>query len=506
LIAERMAELTGQVEGSAPTGELFWAVRRLFEALARRRPLVIVLEDIHWAEPTLLDLIEYLAAWTIESPLLLVCLARPELHDERPALGANVLVLRLEPLAGAETDTLVGELAGAEVGSETRERIAGIAEGNPLFVEQLLAVLREAGPGALESVPPSVEALLASRLDRLEPEERGVLERAAIAGREFARAAVVQLTPPDEVAGADGRLRSLVRRGLIHALRSEPEREGGFRFHHVLIRDVAYAGITKERRRLHERFAAWPSSGGMAEEIVGYHLEQAHRYGWSCDQTSGFLSCAASRSASVPPGSGPEARRHPATVSSRSRRRPVARGRGARRSSLRTGIAQRFAADSSRARRPLPRRSTLPRRRVTSGCASRSDRVPSQLFSTSEWTQALLELAATAIPPSKSSETSVPSVGPGATWAMCAASKAGSPTGRRRKSARSSTTTGPAGPPPAVSPSWRRRSSTVLLTFAKGSKRASNCLPKRPTVQGEPTFSSSWAVSRRSTIGPTKPG
>src|SRR5262249_3762457 len=146
LIAERMAELTGQAEGSAPTGELFWAVRRLFEMLARRRPLVIVLEDLHWAEPTLLDLVEYLAAWTAESPLLLPCLARPELRERRPGLGANAEVLRLEPLAGAETDTLVDKLAGAGVAAEARSRVADIAEGNPLFVEQLLAFHDEAGP------------------------------------------------------------------------------------------------------------------------------------------------------------------------------------------------------------------------------------------------------------------------------------------------------------------------------------------------------------------------
>ena len=168
VVAERIAELTGQTEGTAPTGELFWALRQLFEGLARKSPLVVVLEDLHWAEPTLLDFVEYLAAWPVETPLLLVCLARPELRDERPGLGAEAEVLRLEPLEDAAIDLLVGELGGAEVGAEARRRIASLAEGNPLFVEQLLAFLEEAGPEALESVPPSVEALLASRLDRLE--------------------------------------------------------------------------------------------------------------------------------------------------------------------------------------------------------------------------------------------------------------------------------------------------------------------------------------------------
>ncbi|HKB19970.1 MAG TPA: BTAD domain-containing putative transcriptional regulator [Gaiellaceae bacterium] len=280
LVAERVAELTGRAEGTAPTGELFWAVRRLFDALGRRRPLVIVFEDLHWAEPTLLDLVEYLAAWTVDAPLLVVCLARPELQEERPGLGAEAGVLSLEPLPAADTDRLVGELASVDVAPDTRSRIADIAEGNPLFVEQLLAFLVEAGPNALASVPPSVEALLASRLDRLDPQERATLERAAVAGREFARAAVVHLTPPDEVAGADRRLRALARRGLIHVVRSALERGDAFRFHHVLIRDVAYAGLTKDLRGdLHERFARWLEQREEgAEEIVGYHLEQAYRY------------------------------------------------------------------------------------------------------------------------------------------------------------------------------------------------------------------------------------
>ena len=279
-IAERMAELTGQVEGSAPTGELFWAVRRLFEALALRAPLVVVFEDVHWAEPTLLDLLEYLAAWTMEVPLLVLCLARPELRDDRPGLVAQENLVVLGPLDAADTDALVSEIAGDEVVHETRASIASTAEGNPLFVEQLLAFLAEAGPDGLESLPPTIEALLASRLDRLSSEERAILERAAVAGRDFRRAAVVHLTPPDEVVGADGRLQALVRRGLIHTVRSKREPEDLFRFHHVLIRDVAYAGLTKETRGdLHERFGTWLEQRDEgAEEIVGYHLEQAHRF------------------------------------------------------------------------------------------------------------------------------------------------------------------------------------------------------------------------------------
>ena len=279
VVAERIVELTGQGEGSAPTGELFWAVRRLFEALARRRPLVVVFEDVHWAEETLVDLIEYLTTWRVEAPLLVVCLARPELHEERPGLAGEAATLRLEPLAEADAEALIGEL-GAELPTETRTRILTIAEGNPFFVEQLLAYIDEAGAAALESVPPSIEALLASRLDRLTQEQRALLERAAVAGREFRRAAVLQLSPPDEVAGADRMLMALAQRGLIRAVRSRVGPDDRFRFHHVLIRDVAYAGMTKEARSdLHERFAGWLEQREQgAEEIVGYHLEQAYRY------------------------------------------------------------------------------------------------------------------------------------------------------------------------------------------------------------------------------------
>ena len=280
LVAERIAQLAGESEGAAPTSELFWAVRRLFEALARRRPLVVVFEDLHWAEPTLLDLVEYLTAWTVDSPLLIVCLARPELRDARPGLGTDADIIALEPLEESAAKALVAELGGSDVDPEAKKRIVAIAEGNPLYAEQLLAFVDEAGPEALETVPPTVEALLASRLDRLEPEERALLERAAVVGREFTRAAVVHLTPPDDLAGVDGRIRGLARRGLISTSRGARGEEDRIRFNHILIRDVTYAGITKETRGfLHERFAAWlEAHDERAEEIVGYHLEQAHRY------------------------------------------------------------------------------------------------------------------------------------------------------------------------------------------------------------------------------------
>jgi class 3 adenylate cyclase/tetratricopeptide (TPR) repeat protein len=274
LIAERVTQLTGADEGIATTGEIFWAVRRFLEALALRHPLVVVLEDVHWAEPTLLDLVEYLDAWRSEAPLLVVCIARRELLERRPGWAAPDKTLALEPLPAKAAQALVAELGAEELADDARAKVLEVAEGNPLFLEQLIAFAHEAGVEALASVPPTVEALLSGRIDRVEPEERALLERAAVAGREFARSGVVHLSPPEELAGIDRCLATLVRRGLVEV------DEAAFRFHHALIRDVAYAGITKALRAdLHERYGTWLEQREEgAEEIVGYHLEQAHRY------------------------------------------------------------------------------------------------------------------------------------------------------------------------------------------------------------------------------------
>jgi DNA-binding SARP family transcriptional activator len=280
LIAQRMVELT-TAEGAAPTGELFWAVRRFLEALAAEHPVVVVLEDVHWAEPTLLDLIEYLGAWISDAPALLLAIARPELLDQRPGWRSTSETISLTPLSADETEALLSELTrDADLPEDARARIVGAAEGNALFVEQLLAyVTEDVGPERLaEAVPPSIEALLASRLDALDEEDRAVLERAAVVGKDFARTAVLHMSPPESLAALDARLTTLERKGLIHGQR-DLRIEDGFRFHHVLIRDVAYAGITKERRAdLHERHGAWLESRNDPDELVGYHAEQAHRY------------------------------------------------------------------------------------------------------------------------------------------------------------------------------------------------------------------------------------
>ncbi len=274
-VARRVAELTGLAEGPAAPGEAFWAVRRFVEAIARERPVVLVLDDIHWAEPTLLDLVEYLGEWA-EGPVLVLCAARRELLESRPAWGGPTstgFVVELPPLAPDEVTKLVLGFAQQPVDPEFEQRIVELAGGNPLFAEQLLALATEAPDLAFGETPPTVEALLASRLDRLDPRELAVLRRASVVGRRFTREELDDLTPQEEADRTDHHLADLTERALVHA------RERVFAFHHVLVRDVAYRGIPKAGRAdLHERAARGLDRRDGADEIVGYHFEQAHRF------------------------------------------------------------------------------------------------------------------------------------------------------------------------------------------------------------------------------------
>jgi hypothetical protein len=274
----------GHAEGLSSPEETPWAVRKLLEALAREQPLVLVLEDLQWAEPTFLDLVDHIADWSRDAPILLLCVARPELLDERADWGGgklNATSILLESLSDAAAETLIENLlGGAELGAATRSRISAAAEGNPLFVEQMLAMLNEdnMGDGAI-TVPPTIQALLAARLDNLDLRERAAIERAAVVGKEFWLRAVADLaSEPAEIAPA---LQLLVRKELIRPHRSKTfPREDAFRFRHILIRDAAYAAMPKELlAELHERFAAWlEGERSEIDEIVGYHLEQAYRY------------------------------------------------------------------------------------------------------------------------------------------------------------------------------------------------------------------------------------
>jgi class 3 adenylate cyclase len=270
-------KLDAALAAGAPE-EIFWAVRKALEARARQLPLVLVVEDIHWAEPTLLDLIEHLSDWTRDAQLLLLCLARPELLDERPTWGGgrpNAETLTLEPLAESEADELIESLLGGlQLEDEARVRVRNVAEGNPLFVEQTLAMLAEGGEA--ERVPSTIQALLAARLDALPDEERDLLEHASVVGLEFEWEALGELAP-DRRRPAGARLAAFGRKELI---RPHEAIEDTFRFRHTLIRDAAYERIPKELRSdLHERFAGWlDGRGEVFDEIVGYHLEQAYRW------------------------------------------------------------------------------------------------------------------------------------------------------------------------------------------------------------------------------------
>ncbi len=279
LAARQLAALASP--GTAvPRGEVLWAVRVLLESLAGDDPLVVVLEDVHWAEPALLDLVEYLVE-RVAQPVLLLCPARPELLDERPAWAGGLpgmSVLRLAPLASDDARALLAGVAGDGLDARASARVLDRAAGNPLHLEQLAAfVLDEGGDPALDEVPPTIEALLASRLDALAPAPRETLQRAAVAGSEFTRGAVVALSA--DGAPVDASLLELTRRGIIRPERA-PGPDDTYRFHHVLLRDVAYGSLPKAARaKLHERAAAWLDRDGPGpDEVVGWHLEHAYRY------------------------------------------------------------------------------------------------------------------------------------------------------------------------------------------------------------------------------------
>ena len=277
-IAELVLAAIGLSGGAAQAEETFLAIRRLLEKAASERPLVVAVEDLHWAEPTLLDLLEYLVAFASEHPMLLVCLTRPELPERRAAWGAphpNRTLLVLEALSDKDARELVESAAGEELETPTASRIVGTAEGNPLFLEQLVAVRAEVG----DALPSSIQAVLAARIDRLEPGERTLLEDASVQGRSFYVGAVEEVLPEDQRGSVATDLVALVHKQLVRADRSEIAGEDSFRFAHALIREAAYDGLPKQRRaELHEGLARWlEERPGAPEEAIGHHLAEAYR-------------------------------------------------------------------------------------------------------------------------------------------------------------------------------------------------------------------------------------
>ena len=293
-IARHLAQLTGLDDSFDPGEQAFWAVRRLLEALAKRRPVIVWIEDLQWAEPTLLDLVLHLARQARAFPIMLACTSRFELLDKRPDWKeSSPTTIALDALEGDSIGDLVDTLTGGALTDPLRARIVALAAGNPLFVEQLLSMLIDEGAlrrsadgwvahnGARDlQVPPTIEAILAARIDNLSDSERSLAEAASVIGKEFWADAAAAL------AGEGGleELDALVRKRLIEPVRRAGVSRDFFQFRHILVRDAVYGSLSKARSaNLHERFADWllgwsETRLGQIEEIVGYHLETAH--GW----------------------------------------------------------------------------------------------------------------------------------------------------------------------------------------------------------------------------------
>ncbi|MEX2644722.1 MAG: adenylate/guanylate cyclase domain-containing protein [Gaiellaceae bacterium] len=267
-----VVEVLPDEEFDGTTEEIFRRVRKSLEELARERPLIVCFDDVHWGEPTFFNLVDYLQGLITDAPVLAVCMARADVLEERPQWAPGAITLL--PLSRPEAEALLTVL---EAPPDARLRIAEAAEGNPLFAEQMAAMALEEGPAF--AVPPSIRALLAARLDRLPPEERSVVERAAVIGREFPLRAVAALVPAELQAEATDRVLALARKDLVEpypwAFAAE---EDGFRFRHGLIREAAYESVPKElRASIHEQYARWFERYSGEDVIVGYHLEQAFR-------------------------------------------------------------------------------------------------------------------------------------------------------------------------------------------------------------------------------------
>ena len=290
-VARGLGSLVGLVTGVS-SEELLWAIRRALEHLAADRPVVALVEDIHWADPTLLDVIESLATLVHGYAVLILCEARTELLETRPEWGDATKMaqsITLQALGDDDAAQLVRLLwAGHDRSPTTHQRITAAAEGNPLYIQEFAAMLADAVSTPADSpasaaLPPTIQALLSARLDRLTPEERAVAEWASVVGRSFDIPALLAVAPTEEAPTVQPAIAALMRRQLV-GVDPADRTETQFRFGHQLMRDAAYDRVPKaERARLHERFADYLDqiSGDRRielEEIIGYHLERAFRY------------------------------------------------------------------------------------------------------------------------------------------------------------------------------------------------------------------------------------
>jgi DNA-binding SARP family transcriptional activator/tetratricopeptide (TPR) repeat protein len=287
-IADRVAGAVGLLDKAFPAEEIAWASRRMLESLGKRRPVAVILEDVHWAAPTFLDLVENIAKFATHGAVCLLCLARPELVDDYPGWGQGITgaqILWLEPLGHDDARVLAANLVeGVSIPTDRWHRAIEMAEGNPLFLEQLLTSHAEASSKEAVPIPPTIAAVLAARLERLGPGERMILERAAVVGKEFALDALAALLPEAARAPMPRHLETLVEKRYVRLVPS-PAREGeAAAFRHILIVEAAYRRLPKAvRLDLHERLADWMEDRLMDrmpeyEEIVGHHLERAHGY------------------------------------------------------------------------------------------------------------------------------------------------------------------------------------------------------------------------------------
>lgn len=299
VLRDQLGALIGLAPSSPAPDETSWAIRRAIELAAQRRPLVVVMEDLQWGDDSLLDLIGYVSSTVANVPVAFICSARPELVERRPnwaSARADAETIRLEPLDQDETDDLLDQLLGTALTGSARDRIATAAEGNPLFLEEIVSILIDDGhlrqrEGKWEAVgdvssvplPPTVKALLEARVDRLPREEREILEAVAIVGREFSDEDIEDLRPDEDATQTTAALDALCRRDLLELQRFSRPGSRWYTFRHILIRDVVYQAIPREARAAdHERFgrARIERAGERlpeVQEMVGYHLETAFR-------------------------------------------------------------------------------------------------------------------------------------------------------------------------------------------------------------------------------------
>ena len=283
-VGEPAAQVLDRLRGGgvASPEELFWKVRQLLESIALARPVILHVDDLQWAEPMLLDLLDHIADLSRDAPILLLCTTRPEFLEARSAWGGGKLsatTLRLQPLQSESCERLLDALAGG-LAPKLRTRVIAASEGNPLFLEEMVALTRERETFA---VPSTVQAVLAARLEGLPTDERELLERAAIEGEVFHRTPVSALAGDQTNGMLQLRLAALVRKELIRPHRAQLPGDQAFRFRHMLIRDAAYDSLPKATRAdLHQQLATWLEHNAPRlpelDEIVGWHLEQTIRY------------------------------------------------------------------------------------------------------------------------------------------------------------------------------------------------------------------------------------